>query len=515
MKPLQVASFILVIVFAVVLRIPQLGGSFWLDEAAQALQSARPLSQQLSIKDDFQPPLLHLITHVALVFSDSEWWLRSWGALLPGILSILGSMLLLKRLVAPKYALTAPILLGLLLATQSFHVFFSQELRPYMLAVAFAVWSWYFLISVRQRKIQTLGWIITTLLGLYSSYVYVFLFVSQIVYLALTAKAKQRKNWIVAFSLIVAGYLPWVPSFLGQLEAGQLLRLQLPNWEVAVSSPQAKALPLLAGKLLFGVLDLEISLPYILATVLIVILTSIVVVKLFGSYQKTLRKRSVSTIKTMLQSNTLPLLIWLLLPILFAWLVSFFVPVLQPKRVLFVLPALYLLLTLLLTKAIALQGWWTKTACTLVGLVLIINLISLSQYYSNPKLQREPWREVLTSLTTSHPQSFTLSSFPGPFAPIEWYRPKLISSPMAQDLATGTLYIRSQEEAEKVLQSITLAKLSTTMVYFEYLTDLTDPNFLLRTEIEGSGYQLTNLLDYPGIGMVRVYEYQQHYAARF
>ena len=54
-------KLILILLLAVMLRIPHLSGSFWLDEAAQALEIVRPLSQQLQIIDDFQPPLLHLI----------------------------------------------------------------------------------------------------------------------------------------------------------------------------------------------------------------------------------------------------------------------------------------------------------------------------------------------------------------------------------------------------------------------------------------------------------------------
>lgn len=46
----------LILLLALALRLPLLGGSFWLDEAAQYLESARPFSQQLAIREDFQPP---------------------------------------------------------------------------------------------------------------------------------------------------------------------------------------------------------------------------------------------------------------------------------------------------------------------------------------------------------------------------------------------------------------------------------------------------------------------------
>ena len=48
-----------IIVGALLLRLILINSSFWLDEAAQALESIRPLSQQLQIQNDFQPPLYH------------------------------------------------------------------------------------------------------------------------------------------------------------------------------------------------------------------------------------------------------------------------------------------------------------------------------------------------------------------------------------------------------------------------------------------------------------------------
>ena len=141
MKSLQVASFVIVIILAAALRIPQLGGSFWLDEAAQVLESARPMSQQLNIRDDFQPPLLHLILHFALYISKEEWWLRTIGAVVPGLLSILGTMLIAKHLLPKPQQLGGSVFVGLLLATNSFHLFYSQELRQYALPTALAVWS--------------------------------------------------------------------------------------------------------------------------------------------------------------------------------------------------------------------------------------------------------------------------------------------------------------------------------------------------------------------------------------
>ena len=46
------------------IRLIHLSQSFWLDEAAQALESARPLTEQFELSGDFQPPLFHLLVYL-------------------------------------------------------------------------------------------------------------------------------------------------------------------------------------------------------------------------------------------------------------------------------------------------------------------------------------------------------------------------------------------------------------------------------------------------------------------
>ena len=118
---------------AVGLRLPLLAGSFWLDEAAQALEVVRPWYQQLQIDQDFQPPLYHLLLHLWQYGGHQEWWLRLMS-LLPGV----GSILIISAMAWRWQGRLAGVVVGVLLATSSLHVFFSQELRPYMLAVFWA-----------------------------------------------------------------------------------------------------------------------------------------------------------------------------------------------------------------------------------------------------------------------------------------------------------------------------------------------------------------------------------------
>ena len=266
--------FLAIIALALVLRLPLLGGSFWLDEAAQALESARPWSQQLVIPDDFQPPLLHLLTWFSLQVGESEWWLRTVGALIPGLLTIWGAYLLGRKIVSQRVGLLA----ALLLSTSSFHIFFSQELRPYSLSALWAVWSWLFLLENEREGSDFYQWpknsrfarcldflpmgremcvyLLITWCGLYTSYLYPFVLASQLLFL-LGRRQWRDAVWVSSVSII--GFLPWLPKFLEQLARGQLLRQNFPHWEDIVSFSLWKAPALTVGKFLFGVVDLEIN----------------------------------------------------------------------------------------------------------------------------------------------------------------------------------------------------------------------------------------------------------------
>lgn len=475
----------LVLVLALVLRLPLLSGSLWLDEAAQALESARPLSQQLQIRDDFQPPLLHLLLHFAMMIGDSEWWLRFVGAVIPGLFTIYYTYKAGVLISTKKVALAASILL----ATSSFHVFYSQELRQYSLPAAFAAASWYMLLLHQKEKtLPSLGsgalFAFLQAAGLYSSYLYPFAILGQVVWLLTIAK-KKAVRWLGAYAAAALLFLPWFPSFLDQLSAGTELRANLPGWETVVSPTQIKSLPLVITKFIFGVADVEVTLIFILVSALFLWLVCAALPK------KKLSRVELSTI--------LPLLSWLLVPILTAWFISFAVPVLQPKRVLFCLPAFYLLIAQLSYQA---KPFLAKLGAQvalppLILLILSINVVTTLQYWSTPALQRENWRQLITELEHKYPESaVAVFSFPEPFAPWRWYTSGSITAVATEQLLLDT--------------ETTLATLKKSLQYdyiitFDYLRDLSDPEHLLNLHLISYGYKEIEVIDYPLIGFVRIY----------
>lgn len=503
-------AYLLVLGLALILRIPFLGESFWLDEAAQALESARPLSEQLNIAFDFQPPLLHFLLHFALKIGDSEVWLRTVGALIPGIVTIFYTM----KVGDTVGNRAVGILSGLFLATNPFHIFYSQELRPYSLSALWGVMSWWYLLEhftaegARQTETTkfkySFKYLGTSILGLYTTYLYPFLLLSQATYLLLHRHALRRR-YLEHLLLILVAVLPLFPLFLSQLTIGTELRTQLPGWENVVSFSQLQSIPLIIGKFLFGSVDLKISFTFILPVVLLFsgLLLLIVTRNFLPSYKP--------------KSFTI-LIFWLLVPIVSSWMVSFLVPVVQPKRLLFLLPAWIIFVLSIghpayssffpqfitgqkineyLYRRLQLVASWI-----VISVVIGTQFVGLLNLYTNAQSRREDWRsayEYITQTYDAH-SSIVVFSFVEPFAPWQWYDTDNYPS-----FSTGTYSIDQFTNAPEILKSLNDYEY---VLVFDYLRDLTDPQNRIGRALINFGYEERAVLDFNSVGFVRVYSKQ-------
>lgn len=478
----------LVLVVALLLRIPQLNGSFWLDEAAQALESARPFSQQLQIAEDFQPPLFHIVVNFFAVFSHTEAWLRL-ASLIPGLIMIWGTYQIALILTNRRVALLS----ATLLATNSFMIFYAQELRPYAFTGMWAVLSWLCVVKMTQITPSKLFsksyityfvlFILTSIGGSYSTYLYPFAFLGQLVYLV---SKRQRQLFIHAFLagvIVTLCFLPWLPSFREQLKIGQQLRLTTQGWESVVSTPQIKALQLVFGKFMYGVIDLDVNVFFVSLT--LIFLGTLVIL----SYL--LRRRlSVNVVVVSF--------CWFLLPVLMIWLFSFFLPVIQPKRVLFALPGVSVFVSMLVV-----YGWgWQKTKwlSILLGVLLLAtHLYGTGEYFLNKQYHREDWRTVISEVDHqfSPINTVIVFGFDHPFSPWDWYTHQPFPT-----ISTGTV---TKTEYSQIEVGMTPALNYDNVIVFDYLRDLTDPHHYIEQYLEKYNYHQTQLFDAPQLGFVRVY----------
>lgn len=477
-------KLLLIFLLAFVLRLVFIDGSLWLDESAQAIESSRPLAQQLMIREDFQPPLMHYILHFSIQFGKifglerAEWWLRLVPSLIPGLITIWATFKIGEKFFNKKTASLA----ALFVATSSFHIFFSQELRPYSLPAMWGLLATLQLLLIfKEKKNKNLIFFtLFSILGLYSSYLYPFLLASHFLYL-LVKKLELKKILIMGASIVLA-FLPWMPKFLEQLRTGQKLRVQVPGWDQVVSLPQIKSLVIVPFKFVFGLLDLKANLPF-------AVLTLAVFVPMAILFWKMMQKKKENEKKLFFY-------IVLFLPLISAWLISFFVPVLRAKRVLFLLPLFSLLEAYLISIN---QKKHKNLAKILLTSILVVNIASTLAYWKNPLLQREDWRALVNEVETKFPNNKTIIvfSFKEPYAPWRWYQTGNLDT-----LASGTYYFDELENPQEYFKEVTDYDY---VLVPDYLRDLTDPQDNILNTLRNLGFEEIGAIDYPNIGFTRIY----------
>ncbi len=476
---------------AIVVRLPLLNGSFWLDEAAQALESTRPLSQQFVLAYDFQPPLFHLLVHLLSYLSRAEWWLRM-ASFLPGIASVVLTSWFSSRLVGKKTALAA----GTLLAVSPWMVFYSQELRPYMLAVFFGVlafgsWvSWLRESEVQMRTRWLITFIFSIVAGMLTSYVFLF-FLPAFVLATAILDHRRLLTVIKALALSCVWFLLWWPGFLEQWRVGQELRTALPGWESVVSFLPVKALPLTLAKFFVGLRALDINILDGMSFGLPIVGLLAGSVYLIWQWFKKGESKALRSFGM--------LLCFFAVPLLLTWAFSIVSPVLQPKRVLYVVPFLFLLVGMIAQYG---KRWGEG----LFLFVLTLQVVGLAQYWTQPALQREDWRGVIDAIEAQFSPSNTavVFAFDAPFAPWRWYSREQFTL-----VTTKTAPLATAEEARVYLEP---AESFDHVLVFDYLRDLTDPQSFLTTSLQEGGYQEEGALGGGQLGFVRLYVKQALYA---
>lgn len=451
-----------------ILRLINLNQSFWLDEGAQMIMSQKSLwFQWFGRGNDFQPPLYYFITHFWLKLGRSEWFLRL-PAVFFGVATVYLIYLLAKKLFNEKLGLLS----ALFLAVAPYHIYYSQELRMYSLLAFLATASMLFLI---ERK--WLAFILVTTALLYTHYSAFFLILSQAVYIFFWQRG-VFKPFLKSLFLSLFLYLPWLPQFFKQLGAGSNLVSLLPGWREMANLPVLKALPLTFIKFSFGRISFFDKTIY----ALIVIFVSAAYGYLFFRALKKVSREKIF------------LLNWLFLPILAALMISVFIPMYQPFRLIFTLIPFYLLLalgTLSLKKKHQFLG---------IILVLAISLFGLFFYYFNPRFHRENWREATAFVESQDPEkTVAIFEFSEPFAPYQWYSQGRVR---AYGVLPGLRAI--PEVVEERMLAIT--EDAENVYLFQYLQPLTDPESLVEQWLKENHFQEKTIKDFSSVGFVYNYE---------
>lgn len=459
----------LVILLGFILRLIHLDQSLWLDEATQVILSQDSLKIIfLSHGADFHPPLSYVLMHFWIIFGTSEIWLRLLSVIF-GILTIW----VIYKFSTDVFNKKVGILSALFLSIAPYHIYYSQEARMYSEATFFAALSmYYFYKSIQKGKfIDSLVYVLSSVALIYTHYDGFFLIFSQLVYI-LIFKRNLMIRFLKRVIFIIIIWLPWLPQFLLQLKNGSNIDEYLPGWRDLLSVSFLKVLPLTLFKFSFGRIDFDSLTLYIFAAV--------IVLSIFGYI---LYRGVKSANNEILKIFTF----WLFIPIILAILISFKLPIDQPFRVLYTLPAFYTLLALGILSL-------TKFKKAFLFSIIGISIFGLALYYFNPKYWREDWREASNFvLEKSSADTIVLFAWPDPFPPYQYYA--------GSKFAKGVVkkFPATLNEVKQTLSKVDSKK---EIYLFEYLQKLSDPNKFIQLTLKNNGYYHDQVYDFRGVGFV-------------
>lgn len=454
---------LLVIIFlGILIRIIGIGQSFWLDEAAQAVMSKGSFSSVFFRPGDFHPPIFYLMSKVWMFFGASEIWLR----ILPlsfGVLAIVALYFFAKKFFGEKTA----ILSALFLSFSPFHVYYSQTFRSYSLLVFLSILSVFFLFSKKWRAYSLIN-----AFAFFTNYMFVFVIFSEIVYFVVQKKRKEIKNIILFHIPLLILFIFYSPQFFLQLKSGQNLVFLLPEWKNLSSPNFLIAIPLTMFKLIAGQIAIQKNPFYIFYAFVVFGMILWIFVELKKKKDKFFNFFA----------------IFIFFPIIFAWLVSFFVPLNNFPRMIFVLPFLFLMISHFIV---------VSKDKHLTFIMLIILTFGVFMQNFEPINKKEDWRNAVFFVdknTIAKKNTLVVFEFSAPFAPWQWYEKNGIK-------AVGAISSKANmEEIDKKLGPFLSGKKQ--IFLFEYFADVTDPKRLVRKYLEENQFKVINFADFNNVGFI-------------
>lgn len=436
-----------IIAFALILRLILINQSLWLDEAIQALALMGKMGPLMTYAlADFQPPLYHfigwLITSIA---GYSEVALRT-PSLLAGVATVYYASRLGELLGGKKVMYIS----GLITATNPLLIYYSQEGRTYGLTTFFVTAAmYYFCRSIKSPNIYNLIlYTLYSILFLWTSYLTWFLHLILFVY----TLAQKRRD--ILTSQIIAGstLILWLPSLYKSLQIGINTINTSPEWGNVVGGISIKALVLTWVKAVIGRISFAPPWVYGVVVSLVFILHTRVLLAL--------------------KNTPTPILLWLgSIPVIA--LISLLLPVYSYTRLLFVVPAYILILSLSLSK---LSRLWTQ-------LIISTQLLFLTIFWTNSSFHREDWQGVVAEHGTS--ATYALPSR-NQDAPLRYY-------------GVGESNILEPKVVQSIPESIGH------IIYIKYVENVFDASGDGVAKLGSLGYSLTSQKVYPGL-QVDIYE---------
>lgn len=384
--------FLLCISFLV--RLLSLNQSLWLDETTTA-NVVRNLGYLDIITKfsphDFHPPFFYLLMKFwTNIFGYGEVSLR-----MPSVLaSLVAGYVVYKLAENAKLGQSKSLWASAFFLFNPLIVYYSQEARMYSLVTLLITLVAYFAFKIKsesQKKFSMTNVIFANLfifLSLITFYGSVFFIAT--LYLYLLFKRKYKLITYILPGTLLSSVLLY-PFFMTQLHnSGEVLKA-IPNWSLTLGKANLKNLVLVPLKLTSGRLSFEPKWLY------------------FGISGIWVSYIGYMLARVGLQSKKFTVLFYYLkTPVLLGFIVSFYKPMLQYFRFIYIVPFLSILLVASTHKK------WERFLL-LSGFVFFSLL-----YLLNPSFHREDWRTLVASLTQNK-----VALLPSSVDPVKYYDPTI------------------------------------------------------------------------------------------
>lgn len=451
-----------IIIFAFLIRLIFINQSFWLDEAttAQVVKNFN-FSQifQKFLPGDFHPPFYYLLAKVwTIPFGVSEISLR--------MLSVVASLITIffvYKIAKNAFNKKVGFVSSLLLAISPLHIYYSQEARMYIVQTLFVVLSIFYYQKLLKNE-KLINWVLFSfsilLIGITDYLPLSVILVFAIHSLIIKKNIDWFKKLFLSLLPLFVFFVFWLPIFTEQLVNGLNVYSNSPNWWKVLGKFSLKEVFLIPIKFIIGRISFSQKILY--GFVLVPYIT--LLINFFIKEYKRLK-------------NNYLFICWFSLPIFLTILFSLRLSVLSYFRLIFVLPAFYILL------ARAIQFIGKKYFLWLTAFFLLFNIVFSAIYLFNPSFHREDWRGFVKFVEdNSIPKSaITLFISDSQMEAYNYY-------------SQGIIPALSPAQFEPEYNTIWLMK---------YVQDLFDPLDLVRINLESLEYTKTQVYDFNGVVVLR------------
>jgi len=277
---------------------------------------------------------------------------------------------------------------ALFLAVNPLFVYYSQELRMYLMTTMWLLIGFYFWIKIKNKKYKISDLIIFNLmmaLAFGTFYGSIFLIATFAIYFLIK---KEFKLFLLTNIGVGLAIIILAPLLLTQIKNSQIMLSQVTNWVLVLGKVNFKNLLLIPLKFCVGRISFYPKIWYYLVGGVWSLTIFLFVLK---------RKKESDFLK-----------IFLILPIILAIIFSIKSPLLQYFRFLYLVPIMVLIL------AINCEKKWQQIL--VFGGFLIFSLI----YLLNPNYYREDWKGIINQI--SDKTVYMIGSFGDP---IKFYNPEI------------------------------------------------------------------------------------------